>query len=372
MYNQGTVYISKKTNVYDLLANDDLETLEQLVEDEKAQKYISDNFGSFNGSRFIDDLKYDLALLKKVDILWEPIHEDPKITREMIKDNFDPNSIDHQDDIKYLITTDILAEGINLHRSNVLINYDLPWNPTRVLQRVGHVNRLGSKYKNIFIFNFFPTSHSDRHLGLENNITNKLQMFHYIMGEDAKYLTEGEEIGSQELFNTLNSKKAYSGEEEETSELKYLEMMRELRDGNPDLFEKIKRLPKKTRSGMKKPELEKNELITFFRPGKLKKFYLNTTGKSQEINFFDAVEKLECPPTAKRFTLFIKNLLNDIDTTRYNEYRGNLIKDAYKNHIRQYKRIGKFRVGQVSQVIFVGDRGMKIRYNLEGQKFTAC
>ncbi|MCF8358695.1 MAG: hypothetical protein K9H26_08065 [Prolixibacteraceae bacterium] len=44
----------------------------------------------------------------------------------------------------------------------------------------------------------------------------------------------------------------------------------------------------------------------------------------------------------EKFTLFIKNLLNDIDTTRYNEYRGNLIKDAYKDHIRQYKRIGKY------------------------------
>jgi superfamily II DNA/RNA helicase len=364
MYNQGTVYISKKANVYELLANDDLETLEKLVEKEEAQKYISDNFGAYNGSRFIDDLKYDLALLKKVDSLWSPVKEDPKlekfisdlksvptlkkeklviftesketgdylyenlhkvfpgkvlfyssmggrhtdlsttskhtIAREIIKDNFDPNSTYHQNDIKYLITTDILAEGINLHRSNVLINYDLPWNPTRLLQRAGRVNRLGSKHKSICIFNFFPTSHSDRHLGLESNITNKLQMFHYIMGEDAKYLTDGEEIGSQELFNTLNSKKVYSGEEEETSELKYLEIMRGLRDSNPDLFEKIKRLPKKARSGMKKPELEKNELITFFRLGKLKKFYLNITGKSREINFFDAVERLECKPLTKR------------------------------------------------------------------------
>lgn len=421
MYNQGTVYISKKANVYDLLANDDLETLEQLVEDEKAQKYISDNFGSFNGSRFIDDLKYDLALLKKVDTLWEPINEDPKlekfisdlksvstlkkqkpviftesketgdylyenlhkvfpgkvlfyssmggrhsdlnttskhtIAREMIKDNFDPNSSDHQNDIKYLITTDILAEGINLHRSNVLINYDLPWNPTRVLQRAGRVNRLGSKYKNIFIFNFFPTSHSDRHLGLENNITNKLQMFHYIMGEDARYLTDGEEIGSQELFNTLNSKKAYSGEgEEETSELKYLEMMRDLRDNNPDFFDKIKRLPKKARSGMKIAKLEKNELITFFRLGKLKKFYLNTTGKSEEINFFDAVEKLECKPSTKRQPIPVNyfELLNinkakfQLDTTQEQEptkTKGGRSNAAFIERIlkdKQFKNFKKF------------------------------
>jgi superfamily II DNA/RNA helicase len=365
MYKNGMVYISKYANVYDLLENDDFDTLKQLVEDEKAQSYISDNFGSFNGSKFIDDLNFDLQLLKRVNDLWKDIDEDPKLekfiadlksvstlknqklviftesketgdylfenisgvfpgkvmfysskggkhtnsditskhttAREIIRDNFDPNSKEQVNDIQYLITTDILAEGINLHRSNVLINYDLPWNPTRVLQRAGRVNRLGSKHSNICIFNFFPTSHSDRHLGLESNITNKLQMFHYIMGEDAKYLTDGEEIGSQELFQTLNSKNAYSGEgEEEVSELKYLEMMRELRDKDPDFFEKIKILPKKARSGMKVKELENNEMVTFFRLGKLKKFYRNIQGNSDEINFFEAADKLECSPKTKR------------------------------------------------------------------------
>src|SRR5690554_7515811 len=81
MYNNGTVYISKNANVYDLLDNDDLETLEQLVEEEKAQKYISDNFGSFNGSKFIDDLKFDLQLLKRVNELWKDIDDDPKLEK---------------------------------------------------------------------------------------------------------------------------------------------------------------------------------------------------------------------------------------------------------------------------------------------------
>ena len=77
-------------------------------------------------------------------------------------------------------------------------------------------------------------------------------MFHDILGEDAKYLTDGEEIGSQELFDTLSNKKTYTGEGDEDegdSELEYLEMMRSLRDQQPELFEKIKRLPKKARSG---------------------------------------------------------------------------------------------------------------------------
>jgi len=367
MYKNGTVYISKKVDVYDLIESDNIERLEEFVEEEKAHKYDSQDFKK----EFIGKLEFDLAILKEVKKLWQTVNSDPKletfvkelkskvslksnklviftesketgdyiyealqdefkgkvmfysstggrhtdnkltsnhtVSRDIITANFDPKYKEKRDDLKILIATDVLAEGINLHRSNVLINYDLPWNPTRVLQRAGRVNRLGSNFPNVHIFNFFPTSHSDEHLGLEVNITNKIQMFHDILGEDAKYLSDGEEFGSQELFNTLNSKNAYTGEDGDgDSELKYLELMRKIRDDQPDLFEKIKNLPKKARSGFKKESLEDDALLTFFRIGKLKKFYINQSGKSNEITFFDAVKKLECKPDTRR-----ENIPND-------------------------------------------------------------
>ncbi len=359
MFDSGTIYISKKINVYDLLDQDDIDVLEKLVDNDKVDKYLSKDFNIV----YRNLLEQDLLILRKVQALWEPIWEDPKlhalvnglknkdiknkkvvlftesketgdylfeklykhfpskvmfysskggrfedsqtitnhtIAREAIKMNFDPKSEIQENEIQILITTDILAEGINLHQSNILINYDLPWNPTRILQRVGRINRLGSKYSNINIYNFFPTTQSDMHLGLETNITNKLQMFHYIMGEDAKYLSDGEEIGSQELFNTLNSKATYIGEEEgENTELRYLTMMREIRDADPLFFDKIKKLPKQARSG-KSISRETDKMITFFRLGKLKKFYLYDNKKSQEVNFFDAMALMECNPETPR------------------------------------------------------------------------
>jgi superfamily II DNA or RNA helicase len=377
MYEKGTVYISKKVNVYDLLDNDDFEKLERAVEEEKAQKYKSKDFRK----EFISDLNHDLEVLKLVWQLWKDVDEDPKldkfiadlnnhpklknrqlvvftesketgdylyehlieafpgqvmfysskggrhsdtqtiskhsVAREMILDNFDPNSKTPLKSLRILIATDILAEGINLHRSNILINYELPWNPTRVLQRAGRVNRLGSKHLNVYIFNFFPTTQSDEHLGLELNITNKIQMFHDILGEDAKYLSDGEEVSSQELFDTLNNKKAYTGEDEEgDSELKYLKMMRELRDNDPNLFEKIKKLPKKARSGRKAASIKEDQLITFFRLGKLKKFYLNKGGESDEITFFDAVGLLECKPETKRASIPSETYFHMLDTNK--------------------------------------------------------
>lgn len=361
MYKNGTVYISKKVDVYDLIESDNLERLEEFVNEDKAQKYASQDFRK----EFIDKLVLDVSILLEIKKMWQGVNSDPKletfikelkskaslknnklviftesketgdyiyealhnefngkvmfyssaggrhtdkkltsnhaISRDIITANFDPKYKEKRDDLKILIATDVLAEGINLHRSNVLINYDLPWNPTRVLQRAGRVNRLGSNFPNVHIFNFFPSSHSDEHLGLEVNITNKIQMFHDILGEDAKYLSDGEVFGSQELFNTLNSKTAYTGENGEgDSELKYLELMRKLRDEDPNLFEKIKNLPKKARSGFKKENLEDDALLTFFRIGKLKKFYINQSGKSSEITFFDAVKELECKPDTQR------------------------------------------------------------------------
>ena len=360
MYKGGTVYISNTVDVYDLLDNDDVDVLEHFVEEEKAQKYLSADFRD----DFLADLQFDLQLLRQVEQLWQDMAEDPKldafssrlkkdrvlknrlivftesketgdylfdklnalypdrvmffsskggrtgnpavthspsVARDMIKAAFDPNQDVCDENMRILITTDVLSEGVNLHRGNVLINYDLPWNPTRVLQRVGRVNRLGTEHPDIYIYNFFPTTQADSHLGLEANITNKIQMFHDILGEDAKYLSDGEEIGSQELFETLNRQQTYTGEDEEgDSELKYLEMMRTLRDRQPELFEKIKRLPKKARSGRHVVELSENQLVTFFRIGPLKKFYANQGGQSQEITFFDAATLLECAPGTPR------------------------------------------------------------------------
>lgn len=123
-----------------------------------------------------------------------------------IEDRFYPKFKDKNND-KYdlLITTDVLAEGINLHRANVLVNYDLPWNPTRIMQRVGRINRVGTEYDRIYVFNFFPTAQSKKQMPLEERILEKLQAFHDTLGEDFKYLSDEEEVSSKKLFSDLTS-----------------------------------------------------------------------------------------------------------------------------------------------------------------------
>ena len=219
--------------------------------------------------------------------------------REKIVENFDPKCRNPKNDIKILISTDILSEGVNLHRSNVVINYDIPWNPIRIIQRVGRINRVDTKFDKIFIYNFFPTVQSNEEIKLEEAAIGKLQAFHDILGEDAAYLTDGEEVSSFELFKRLNSKEVIEGEESEESELKYLSEIRNIRDNAPDLFEQIKRLPKKARSA-KIHSVDKETVITFFRKGKLRKMFISNDESTKELDFFQTTEILKANKDTKR------------------------------------------------------------------------
>ncbi len=358
MLDEGTVYISKTVNVYDLLERDDEMEIQRLLESEDLEKYDAKDFSS----EFRDALAADLALLMEVDRLWQRVDSDPKReafirqlrqnpllknqklivfsesaetvdylyrglqqefpgqvmtysssggmhndvalgkepARRLIEANYAPRHHQPRDDVRILITTDVLAEGINLHRANIVVNYDLPWNPTRVLQRVGRVNRVGTTHSQIYVFNFFPTSQSDEQIGLEANIISKIQAFHDMLGEDARYLSEEEEVTQHDLrgkvlYRKLVSKETYQGEEgEEESDLEYLQVIRQVRDEDEALFERIKHLPKKARAGWDDEAGGNDRLVTFFRVGKLKKFLVSTVHATREIDFFAAVDLMKC------------------------------------------------------------------------------
>ena len=130
---------------------------------------------------------------------------------------------------------------------------------------------------------------------------SKIHAFISMLGSDARLLTEGEPIESHELFSKLISKKTITGEDEaEESDLKYLNVIKDIRENDPGLFEKIKRLPKKARTGRQHDD-KINGLLTYFRKGKLQKFYLTNKGPdSKELDFLTTANLLEIPSKTKR------------------------------------------------------------------------
>ena len=203
--------------------------------------------------------------------------------------------------------------GRKPHRSNVVINYDIPWNPTRLIQRVGRVNRVDTHFDAIYTYNFFPTEEGNDAIKLRESAEARIHAFIEMLGADARLLTEGEEVKSHDLFAKLTSKKIITGEDEdEESELEYLAEIRTVRDQQPELFARIKRLPKKarsTRTGLAVQDavaLRFPSLLTYFRQGNLDKFYLaaQDSAGAVELDFLTTVKVLKpADPAEKRQTI---------------------------------------------------------------------
>ncbi|MDD5094492.1 MAG: helicase-related protein [Dehalococcoidia bacterium] len=351
-FEKGNVYISKDHagKIFQLLESDDDEAIQRMIDEGKARQYDSSDFDP----KFRERLMSDREVLHQVDALWKTIDRDPKLieflrvlsSTDILKDNkiiiftesketaeylaenlekrfprqalcyhgtsgtairdkvianFDARAKSTRNQYRILVTTEVLSEGVNLHRSNVVVNYDIPWNPTRLMQRVGRINRVDTKFDRIHTFNFFPTTQSNEQIKLKEAAEAKIQAFIEMLGTDARLLTEGEEIKSHDLFMKLTSKKTITGEDGEgESELKYLKAIRDVRDADPNLFEKVKRLPKKARTG-RAYQSPGNSLLTYFRKGKLQKFYMtDRNSQSEELDFISAARVLEADTVTPR------------------------------------------------------------------------
>lgn len=182
--------------------------------------------------------------------------ENRKFVEGILMENFDANLEEEKwkNDFDIVVTTEVLAEGINLHRSNMIVNYDVPWNATRLMQRIGRVNRIGSRAKQIFVYNFYPSAHGDKQIKLVNNALRKLQSFHTAFGEDNKIFSLLEEKGEGALFGNKIQK-------EESETIKYLTALREFREKNPKRFDDISKIPNKARCGRQTTERQQLTLL---------------------------------------------------------------------------------------------------------------
>ena len=81
-----------------------------------------------------------------------------------------------------LIATDVLAEGMNLQDADGVVSYDLPWNPVRLIQRSGRVDRMGSPHRQVEVFNFIPDRDFDALLGLVRRLRGKLETVRSVVG----------------------------------------------------------------------------------------------------------------------------------------------------------------------------------------------
>jgi superfamily II DNA or RNA helicase len=156
--------------------------------------------------------------------------------QETIAENFDANMAPEKqrDDYDVIVTTEVLAEGVNLHRANVILNYDAPWNATRLMQRIGRVNRIGSKEEFVYVFNFFPSDEGNKEIRLIEKAYAKLQSFHEMFGEDNKVFSEREELCEHDLQEITDGEESPFGI--------YIKELKSYQKSHPDRYVQIKAL----------------------------------------------------------------------------------------------------------------------------------
>lgn len=207
---------------------------------------------------------------------------------ETIRENFDANyEGNFKNDFDIILTTDVLAEGINLHRANVIVNYDTPWNPTKLIQRLGRINRIGSKAHSIYNYNFYPSEQGDDRINLRQKSLAKLQSSHSTFGEDNKIYTLDEIIDQFRMFEEK--------EEDKDIRTEYLEWLRKFKEQNEEHFTAIKKMPLKIRCIRDGSGNEQS--IAFVKNGDCKNIYLHTQNKSYPLPFEKAVKVFEAKKT---------------------------------------------------------------------------
>lgn len=216
---------------------------------------------------------------------------------------------------KILLTSDKLSEGFNLNRAGLIINYDIPWNPTRVIQRVGRINRIGSKvFDKLFIFNFFPSLKGADIVKSREIAQQKMFLIHNALGEDAKIFDDEEEPSPAALGAKLNNTIDEEGELNTITKIRNL--YADLQKNYPDIIEKISQLPPRVKTAKKHPEYQLNVLR---RKGL--SLFAHTVGRAEtreiiEIDFEKLLELIECEmnePTLKLSSTFW-NLYEEVKT----------------------------------------------------------
>lgn len=359
MFEKGTIYIAPNLKVNELLSEDKEEDLIKLIEEARdTDPTIEICTPNDFVEGFKDGIEADNKILKELVKLWDEVDSDPKLdifidylktrlfdkeinqegklvifseskeTTKYLSDSLRKNGFGHiltvqsdnrdtqmpillanfdanykgekKNNFNIVISTEVLAEGVNLHRANVIVNYDTPWNSTRLMQRIGRVNRIGSSAKSIYIFNFFPTSKVNNDIELEKKAKMKLFAFHAALGEDSQIYSTDETPESFGLFDK-------NIDEERDEKLRYLMWLRQLKAENPDLIKHINKLPLRARVG-RKSKLLPGSTIVFIRNKRRDAFtFIRANGDVEDLTFLEAAKEFEAQIDEKSIPLHAKH-----------------------------------------------------------------
>jgi superfamily II DNA/RNA helicase len=252
-------------------------------------------------SEAVDTVEYLAERIGRKDVLVVSAKNRSKLFKT-IRENFDANWKQQKNDYNIIITSDVLAEGVNLHRSNIIINYDTPWNSTRLMQRIGRVNRIGSTSDTIYNYVFYPSRQGNKQIKLNQIALSKIQTFHTTFGEDNQiYSTQ--EIVDRDL-DKLFREGMKQEQEDRNLELPFYEELRQLYQQNRKEYKRIERLSLRSRTGREPRSVDgvtlSGDSLVFLKTNFRKMFYLVNDEQTREISVLDALNYFKALPEEQR------------------------------------------------------------------------
>ncbi len=237
-------------------------------------------------SEYLDTVKYLEPILEKhwsERVLVVDRDLSPSKILEINK-NFDASYAKQEDKYDILLASDRISEGFNLNRAGVVINYDIPWNPVRVIQRVGRINRISKKvFDELYIVNFFPTEQGSELVKSREIASNKMFLIHNTLGEDAKIFDIDEEPTPSGLYERIQQNP--DNLEQEGFYTKMLTKYLEIKKAHPELVKDLKNYPNRIKAAKKSNEKNppsppfskgemggfsgENELLVFLKKGRM-------------------------------------------------------------------------------------------------------
>ncbi len=210
-------------------------------------------------TQYADTAKYLYEQLGKGNGRYAVIYSQAKLDKSEIVARFAPKAnadvwerFKDKGEIDLLIATDVLSEGLNLQDCDCVVNYDLHWNPVRLIQRFGRIDRIGSPHDEIYGYNFLPETNLEKELHLREILKRRIQEIHDTIGEDTAILDPSEQLNEQAIYAMYGSDSAdgLEGDEPDLVNLNEAEeLMRQLEAQEPELFKRIATLKEGVRCG---------------------------------------------------------------------------------------------------------------------------
>ena len=251
-----------------------------------------------------------------------------------IRENFDANFKNKLNDYNIILTTDVLAEGINLHRSNVIVNYDTPWNSTRLMQRIGRVNRIGSVSKHIYNYVFYPSRQGNREINLNQIALSKIQTFHSTFGDDNQIYSQNEVIDRN--LSKLFDEAMKEQKKDLNQELPYYEELRTLYKTNRREYNRIAKLSLRSRTGRASRAVDgvtlSGDTLVFLKTNFRKVFFL-VSENVKELSVLDALKYFKATP-------------EELAVERIEQHHNHVEKALRKFHTIQEEEIKNQEFGQ--------------------------